>query len=159
MTRCPIRSATHRRRLTGAGLGGCIRVGLWLIAASAPAVHAAGEDIADCIAVMQLRADDLARQVRAGDASQEPVLRTELERAAALIGRAYLDGMHGEAEAKDKLRQAQDAQAAKSEAQRAALHQECVVRADAELAAASGPQRFFVQRIAQARMHRLLEPH
>jgi hypothetical protein len=59
--------------------------------------HAAGEatvdDTANCIAVMQPLADQLARQIKAGDTAREPTLRTELTRAGALIGRSYLDGV------------------------------------------------------------------
>jgi hypothetical protein len=113
-------------------------------------------ETAQCIAVMQTKADDLARHVKAGDKSLEPALRTELERAAVLIGRSYLDGMHDEAQAKARLKQAHDAQSKWTDAQRNKLHKECVQRADAELAAASVVQRFIVQRVAQARLQRLL---
>jgi hypothetical protein len=126
---------------------------------AAPARAATGsdhDDTAHCIAVMQTQADDLARQVRTGDKAQAPALRIELERAAALIGRTYLDGLHDPALAKAQLKEAQDAQAKWSDAQRSSLHLSCVKRADAELAAASRPQRFAVERIAQARMQRLL---
>ena len=128
-----------------------------IVLGSAGAV-AAADETADCIAVMQGRADDLARQVRAGDAAQEPALRAELQRAAALIGRAYLDGHHDEAEARAKLEQAQRAQATMAEAERASLHAACVRKADAELEAASGLQRYVVTRIAQARLNRMLAP-
>lgn len=131
---------------------------LAVVAASAPPARGADVDIAECIAVMQVQADELARQIKAGDSRQEAALRTELERAAALIGRAYLDGEHDEATAKAKLKGAQDAQAGKSDAQRASVHAACVQRADAELAAASGPQRFIVEWVASSRMRRMLAP-
>lgn len=124
----------------------------------AAAASAVTDDTATCIAVMQLRADELAQQVRAGETGQEPALRTELERAATLIGRAYLDGLHDEAEARARLKAAQDAQAGKPPAERAAVHAACVRRADAEMEAASILQRFIVARIAQARLSRLLGP-
>jgi hypothetical protein len=123
---------------------------------TASPARGADVDIAECVAVMQLQADELARQVKAGNARQEAALRTELERAAALIGRAYLDGAHDEAAAKAKLKAAQDAMAGKSDAQRATMHEACVQRADAELAAASGPQRFIVEWVAKSRMRRML---
>jgi hypothetical protein len=125
--------------------------------------HAAGEatvdDTASCIAVMQTNADDLARQIKAGDKAQEPVLQTELRRAGALIGRSYLDGLHDGSEAKARLKAAQARQAAWDEEQKNSVHQACMKRADAELAAASGPERFFVERFAQARLKRMLEQH
>lgn len=126
-----------------------------LLSGVAPA-RAVSDETAVCVAVMQLRADEMAQQVRTGDTAQEAALRTELERAAALIGRAYLDGLHDEAQARARLKAAQDAQAGKSAAERAGLHAACVRRADAELESASFLQRFIVSRIAQARMSRLL---
>jgi hypothetical protein len=128
-----------------------------LVAAPARANPGAGhDDTASCIAVMQMQADELARLVRTGDKAQTPALQTELERAAALIGRTYLDGLHDQAQAKAQLKEAQDAQATWSDAQKNSLHLSCVKRADAELAAASRTQRFAVERIAQARLQRLL---
>ena len=133
-----------------------------LIAAEAWApAHAAGDparhdDTANCVAVMQPNADELARQVKAGNKAQEPVLRRELVRATALVGRTYIDGLHDSAEAKARLRAAQVRQAAWDEPRKAQLRQVCLKRADAELAAASRPERFIVERIAQSTMQRML---
>ncbi len=131
---------------------------LGLIVPVFAAAGGATDETAECIAAMQGHADELARQVRAGDTSLEPALRAELERAAALIGRAYLDGHHDEAEARARLKQAQEAQATLSEPGRVSLHAACVKKADAELESASGLQRFVVTRIAQARLNRMLRP-
>ena len=114
------------------------------------------DDTANCIAVMQTQADHLARQVKAGDQAREPALRTELRRAAALIGRSYLDGLHDAAVAKARLKAAQDGQAGWGEERKSRVHQACLKRADAELAAASAPQRFIVDRFAQAHLKRML---
>jgi hypothetical protein len=122
--------------------------------------HAADEatfdDTADCIALMQTNADDLASQIKAGDKAREPALRSELRRAGVLIGRTYLDGLHDSAEAKARLKAAQERQAAWDEERRKHVYQACVNRADAELAAASGPERFIVERYARARFDRML---
>lgn len=126
-------------------------------AAAASAADATGYDeTAACVAVIQTRSDDLARQVRAGDKSQQAELHTELVRAAVLIGQAYLDGLHDERDARAMLQNAHDAQASWTEAQRNAAHEACVRKADAALAEASPIQRFIVERVAQARMNRLL---
>jgi hypothetical protein len=134
-----------------------------LAAAPGATVHAADEatydDTANCIAVMQTKADDLARRIKAGDKAQEPALHTELVRAAALIGRTYLDGMHDSAEAKARLKAAQESQSAWDEARKASVHQACLKRADDELAAATGPERLIVDRVAAARFKRMLEEH
>jgi hypothetical protein len=125
--------------------------------------HAAGEagheDTANCIAVMQTSADDLARQVKAGDKAQEPALRTELVRAAALIGRSYLNGLHSSNEAKARLKAAQERQSAWDDAQKATVHRACLKRADAELASASGLHRYIVERFAQAKLKSMLGEH
>jgi hypothetical protein len=138
-----------------------VLAGLLLLPALAVTPARAAETVdrnetAHCIAVMRTTADGMVRQVKAGDRSVEPALRTELERAAALIGRTYLDGLQDEAEAKARLKRAQDEQATWSDARRNELHQSCVRKADAELAAANAAQRFIVQRVAQARFQRLM---
>jgi hypothetical protein len=134
---------------------------VWLC--SAQMAHAGDEaaydDTANCIAVMQTNADGLARRIKAGDKSQEPALHGELVRAGALISRTYLDGMHDAAEAKARLKAAQEGQSAWDDARKATVHQACLMRADAELVAASGPQRFIVERFAQARLKRMLDEH
>jgi len=123
--------------------------------------HAAGEatvaDTANCIAVMQPLADQLVRQIKAGDTAREPALRTELTRAGALIGRSYLDGVHDSRTAKARLKAAQEGQAAWDEERKDRVHQACLKRADAELAAASGPQRFIVERYVQALLKHMLK--
>src|SRR5690606_27860127 len=120
--------------------------------AAAPA-----DQTAHCIAVMQRVGDELARQVRAGDRAQEPALRAEVDRAAALIGRSYLDGMRSSREAKARLRAAQQDLATWDDARRQKLHAACVRRADAELAAANGLQRFIYRQYAQAQLKKMLE--
>jgi len=126
--------------------------------------HAAGEatvddDTANCIAVMQTNADDLARQIKAGDRAQEPALQTELKRAGALMARSYLDGLHDGPEAKARLKAAQERQAAWDAEHKNRIHQACLKRADAELAAASGLERYAVERFVQSRFKRMVEPH
>ncbi|HEY6355764.1 MAG TPA: hypothetical protein VIY30_14855 [Burkholderiaceae bacterium] len=114
------------------------------------------DDTADCIALMQPNADELARQIKAGNKAREPALRSELRRAGVLIGRTYLDGLHDSAEAKARLKAAQERQTTWDEERRKRVYQACVKRADAEFAAASGPERFIVERFAQARFERMV---
>lgn len=140
--------------------GVAVSLALWL---ATPAVHAApqspADDTADCIAVMQTHADAMARQVKAGDASREPALKTELRRAGALIGRTYLDGMRDGDEAKARLQAARQRQQGWDDERKTTVHAACLKRADAELATASAPERFFVERFAQSRLKRMLEAH
>ena len=154
-------TATPVRCSRAIALWGVVMAGaLWLSTPTAHAVpQSAADDTADCIAVMQTHADAMALQVKAGDASREPALKTELRRAGALIGRTYLDGMRDGDEAKARLKAAQQRQQGWDEEHKTTVHGACLKRADAELAAASGPERFFVERFAQARLKRMLQAH
>lgn len=146
------------RRLPALWLAALLSIAPWgpALAASDSASH---DETANCIAVMQTNADELARQVKRGNKAQEPALHAELVRATALVGRTYLNGLHDQAEAKARLKAAQERQVAWPEARKANVHQACLKRADAELASASGSQRFIVERIAQMTMQRLLQAH
>ena len=147
-----LRAVSHRLfRIIGLGL-----IGAWGASPAAALDSLSDDDTAACIAVMQTQADDWARQVRDGDRASEPALLTELERAAALMGRSYLDGSHDEARAKARLRAAQDLQAGWSDEQRLRLRLSCDGHADAELAASSRPQRFIIERLARSRLKRML---
>jgi|GEM_PF-4279823 len=127
---------------------------LWVPAHAAD--QAAYADTANCIALMQTNADELARQIKAGDKAREPALRTELTRAGALIARTYLDGLHDGDEAKARLKAAQEGQATWDEKRKKSVHQACLQRADAELAAASGLERVAASRFAEVRFKRML---
>ena len=122
--------------------------------------HAAGgvayDDTANCIALMQTNADGLVQQIKAGNKAREPQLRVELRRAGVLVGRAYLDGLRDSGEAKARLHAAQQRQAAWDEERKQRVYQACLRRADQEFAAASGPQRFIVERYARAQFERMV---
>ena len=143
----------HRIALLGVLL---VAAASWQAVRAAPEADAAYDDTANCIAVMEASADELARQVKAGDATREPVLRTELRRGAALIGRTYLDGLHDEHEARARLEAARERQKTWDEARRRNVRNACVRRADAELAAASGVERVVVDRVAERKLQRML---
>jgi hypothetical protein len=122
--------------------------------------HAANEtkleETANCIALMQATADDLARQIKAGNKAREPALRNELTLAGALIARTYLEGLRDGNEAKTRLRAAQERQASWEPERRRSVHQSCLKRADAQLATASAPERFAASRFAESRFKRML---
>jgi hypothetical protein len=122
--------------------------------------HAANEtkldETANCIALMQTTADDLARQIKAGNKTREPALRTELTLAGALIARTYLEGLRDGNEAKARLRAAHERQAGWDAERKRSLHQSCLKRADAQLATASAPERFAASRFAESRLKRML---
>ena len=68
----------------------------------------------------------------------------------ALIGRSYLDGVRDSRTAKARLKAAQRADWRGTTNEEERSPDACLKRADAGLAAASGPQRFVVERYAQA---------
>lgn len=133
-----------------------LAVAPWTTLARAAPDKPSYDDTANCIAVMQTNADNLARQVKRGNKAQEPALRAEILRATALVGRTYLDGMHDSAEAKARLKAARERQAEWDAAHRASVRQTCVKRADVELANATSAERFIVERIAQVQFKRML---
>jgi hypothetical protein len=114
------------------------------------------EETANCIALMQGTADDLARRIKAGEPAREPALRTELTRAGALIARTYLEGLRNGDEAKARLQAAQTRQASWDPERKRSVHQACLKRADAQLASASAPERFAASRFAESRLKRML---
>ena len=154
----PSRPSASPRRLPALWLAALLTTAPWAPARAASDA-ASYDETANCIAVMQTNADELARQVKGGNQAQEQALRTELVRAAALVGRTYLNGLHDSAEAKARLKAAQERQAVWGEARKANVRQACLKRADAEMAAASGSQRFIVEHVAQATMRRMLQAH
>jgi hypothetical protein len=115
------------------------------------------DDTANCIALMQTTADDLARRIKAGDKAREPALRTELTLAGALLARTYLEGLHNGDEANARLKAAHERQTDWDSERRQSVHQACVKRADAQLASASAPERFAASRFAEVRLKRMLD--
>lgn len=148
-------SMSGKRRRAFVLLGALVAVLAWPAVRAAP--QASDDDTADCIAVMEVTAGELARQIKAGNRDLEPALRVETLRAAALVGSVYFDGMHDERTAKARLNEARERQKGWDDERRARVHGACVQRADAELAAASGAERFVIERVAEVRMRRMLK--
>jgi hypothetical protein len=130
---------------------------IWLACAPARAANETKlEETANCIALMQTTADDLARRIKAGDKAREPALRTELKLAGALIARTYLEGLRNGDEAKARLQAAHSRQASWDPEHKRSVHQACLKRADTQLATASAPERFAASRFAESRLKRML---
>lgn len=133
---------------------------VWLpclaLPAGAQSEHLSSEETATCIAVMQHQADAWAQQVRRGDRALEPTLLAELERAAALMGRSYLDGARDEAEAKARLKAAQEAQASWPAERHLRQRLVCDGHADAEIARAGWAQKLLIRKMARSRLKRML---
>lgn len=134
-----------------------VALSIWALCAPAQAANETRlEETANCIALMQTAADDMARRVKAGDQAREPALRTELTRAGALIARTYVEGLRNGDEAKARLQAAQARQAGWDPERRRSVHQACRTRADAQLGSASTLERVAATRFAESRLKRML---
>jgi hypothetical protein len=129
-----------------------------LLLAACAATAGAGptpERAAACVAALKVRADALALRLRAGDAKVQPELTKLLEHGYAFIGDAYLNGHRDEKAAKARLKAAQDAQAALSEAQLAERQAGCQTEASKMLANTAAFNRMLIANAARARIDKL----
>ena len=111
---------------------------------------------AECVAALEISTDELARQVQAGRADLQPLLRQRLDAGAAFIGSAYLDGDRDEARAHGLLAAALKAQAALPQAELAASQARCAQEGARLLAASNFIGRAVVSQLAKKRMQKLL---
>ena len=111
---------------------------------------------AECVAALEVSTDELARQVKAGRADLQPLLRQRLDAGAAFIGSAYQDGDRDEARAQALLAAALASQAALPKAELAASQARCAQEGARLLAASNFIVRAVVSRLAERRMKRLL---
>ena len=111
---------------------------------------------AECVAALEISTDELARQVKAGRADLQPLLRQRLDAGAAFIGSAYQDGDRDEARAQAMMAAALESQAALPKAELAASQARCAQEGAKLLAASNVIVRAVVARLAERRMKRLL---
>ena len=111
---------------------------------------------AECVAALEISTDELARQVKAGRADLQPLLRQRLDAGAAFIGLAYQDGDRDEARAQAMMAAALESQAALPKAELAASQARCAQEGARLLAASNVIVRAVVARLAERRMKRLL---
>ena len=132
-----------------------------LVLAFAASAQAADPDKLRCVAALKLHSNDLAQQVKGGNAARRPELLQVLRQGAAFIGEAYLhQGLGDEDEAKAELARAEAGVRAMGDPQAKALRTQCGARADTMIKNAPGWQRMVIDRFAQARMDKLLQqPH
>jgi hypothetical protein len=151
----PPMSNVNRMRHASIALIAALANGL-LSSSTHAADEAKLEETANCIALMQTTADELARQIKAGDTAREPALRTELTLAGALIARTYIEGLRDGDEAKARLKAAHERQATWDLERKQSAHQACIKRANAQLVSASAPERYAASRFAEFRLKRML---
>jgi hypothetical protein len=112
---------------------------------------------AQCVAALEANTDELAAQVKAGQADLRPLLLDRLQFGAAFIGDSYLQGERDEARAKGFLNAALEAQKALPKPQLSARQTQCAQEGAQLLANADFVSRAVVSRLAQRRMKKLLE--
>jgi len=127
------------------------------IAASAAGPTERDLHTAQCVAALEANTDELAVQVKAGNAELQPLLLNRLQYGAAFIGESYLAGERDEARSKALLNAALEAQQALPAPELAARVTTCAQEGAQLLARADVVSRAIVTRVAHKRMRKLLE--
>lgn len=125
--------------------------------ASTTAVSGRETHTYECVAALDTKADELARQLKAGQADLRPLLVTTLEAGAAFIGNAYLQGDRDEARSQALLNAALQAQKALSEADLGTRQSACAQEGARLLSEADLIGRVVVSRLVQRRLQKVLE--
>jgi hypothetical protein len=111
---------------------------------------------AQCVAALEASADDLVRQVKAGQESARAPLMDRLTAGAAFIGDSYLHGDANEARARALVDEAEVAQRRLPAAELAARQSACAAEGARLVAQANALERAVLRRLAKKRMDRLL---
>ena len=120
-------------------------------------VHAERElHTVECVAALEVRSDELAKQVKAGRAELRAPLLATLDAGAAFIGNAYLQGDRDEVRLQSRLRVALEAQRALPEADLAARQGTCGEEGRRLLSEANFIGRAVVSRLVERRLQKVL---
>ena len=148
---CGARGAAVKRLLAAASGSLAVVCALAQAAPSARELHSA-----QCVAALQVNAESLAEQVKAGREAARPALRTRLEAGTAFVGDAYLHGTTDETRARALANDALEAQKRLSAAELMARQEACAAEGAALLSSSNGLERAVVKRLAKKRMDKLL---
>ncbi len=110
----------------------------------------------ECVAALDARSEDLARQIKAGQSESRPLLVSTLEAGAAFIGQAYLQGERDEARSQAQLAEAQQAQKKLPVADLVARQSSCAQEGARLLSQTDVISRFVISRLVQRRMQKLV---
>lgn len=124
--------------------------------AGTPAATERAQHTAECVAALDVKANELARQVKAGQTESQAALQATLEAGAAFIGHAYLEGDRDEARSQALHNAALEAQKALSDADLAARQAVCAQEGARLLSQTDVIGRFILSRLVQRRMQKLL---
>ena len=111
---------------------------------------------ADCIAALETRSEDLARQVKDGQTEQRTLLQTALDAAAAFIGQAYLQGDRDQERLENLKNSALQAQKSLASSELAARQSSCTQEGARLLSQADVLSRFVISRLAARQMKKLV---
>ena len=125
--------------------------------AGTPAATERAQHTAECVAALDVKSSDLARQVKAGRTESQATLQATLEAGAAFIGQAYLQGDRDEARSQALLSAALEAQKLLPEADLAARQAACAQEGARLLSQTDVIGRFVISRLVQRRTQKLLE--
>ena len=143
----------HRRCFALLAAVTCLNA--WAGPAQAPTPHELYT--ARCVAALDVNANELAAQVKAGKAELRPLLLARLRAGGAFVGESFLQGERDESRARSLLHQAEEAQKALPKAELAARQLQCAREGEKILADADVVSRSVVKRLAERRMKKLLE--
>ena len=115
----------------------------------------------ECVAALDARSEELARQIKAGqsEAGQSegrPLLVSTLEAGGAFIGQAYLQGERDEARSQSQLAAARQAQKKLPAAELAARQSSCALEGARLLSQTDVIGRFVISRLVQRRLQKLV---
>ncbi len=111
---------------------------------------------ARCIAALEVKADDLARRVKAGRIELRPLLISTLDAGAAFIGQAYLQGQRDEERSQTLRMAALEEQKVLAEADLVARQSACAKEGTRLLSESDMLGRLVINRLVDRRMQKLL---
>lgn len=111
---------------------------------------------AECVAALEASADDLVRQVKAGQDTARRPLMERLTAGAAFIGDTYLHGDADETRARALIAEAEQAQRRLGPAELTARQAACAAEGARMVAKSNALERAVLRRLAKKRMERLL---
>jgi len=139
-------------------LAAAAAVGLATLATATLAAPPTARDrhAAQCVAALEASADELVRQVRAGQQAQRKPLMDRLTQGAAFVGDSYLHGDSSETQARALVDEAEREQKRLPPAELAARQTNCATEGARLVAAANPLERAVLRRLAKKRMDKLL---
>lgn len=112
--------------------------------------------VAQCVAALDLHTQQLAQQVKAGQATLRPLLLDRLVAGAAFIGDSYLHGNRDEDRSRALADQARQALQQLPASELGARQTACATEGSRLFAAGNKLEQAIVRRLAKKRMERLL---